>query len=479
VTAVNASPAAALLPRWWQRLPRRSIRLRLTMLYGGLFLACGSCLLAITYGLVRSRMPVTAGVSEAITGQAGTQAAGTCFFTSTGGSSITVAPPSSCAAYGRSLLDSQRTAELSQLFTDTGIALAIMTVVSIALGWLMAGRVLRPLRTITTAARYVSASSLHQRLAMTGPDDELKELGDTFDGLLGRLDAAFQAQRQFVANASHELRTPLARQRAVAEVALADPEPTVASLRNACERVLVAGEQQERLIEALLTLARSERGLDQREPLDLAEVTRAAAAARIDEAVARGVVLRTALGPAAALGDHRLAERLVANLLDNALRHNEPGGHAGPGGAAGPGGKAWLSTRTEDGHAILTVTNTGPPVPPEQVDRLFQPFQRLRAGRAAGRDGDGLGLGLPIVVAIAAAHGAWVRARPRPGGGLSIAVRFPRPPATAWPEWDGRLAAGTSLSGSPHPGAPGVVEARQRLVRLDENFLTSGRSVLD
>ncbi len=470
MTAMRA-PATALLPRWWRRLPRRSIRLRLTMLYGGLFLACGACLLAITYGLVRTRIPVTAGVSEAITGQAGTQATGTCFFTSTGGSYITVAPPSSCAAYGRSLLDSQRTAELSALLTDTGIALAIMTVVSIALGWLMAGRVLRPLRTITTAARYVSASSLHQRLAMTGPDDELKELGDTFDGLLGRLDAAFQAQRQFVANASHELRTPLARQRAVAEVALADPRPTVGSLRNACERVLVAGEQQERLIEALLTLARSERGLDQREPLDLAEVARAAAAASRDEAAARGVELRTALDPAPALGDHRLAERLVANLLDNALRHNEPGGHAGPGGAAGaagagvPGGKAWLSTRTEDGHAILTVTNTGPPVPPEQVDRLFQPFQRLRAGRAAGRDGDGLGLGLPIVVAIAAAHGAWVRARPRPGGGLSIAVRFPRPPATAWPEWDGRLATGTSLSGSLQTGPPGVVDGQQRLVQ--------------
>ena len=401
------------LPRRWQRLPPRSIRLRLTVLYGGLFLASGAALLAITYVLVRNRIPVVASASGVISGVGGTQAKGDCFF-STGGSSVTLAPPSSCFAYGQSLLAGQRAVELSQLLTDTGIALAIMTVVSAVLGWLVAGRVLRPLRTITAAARYISASSLNARLAMTGPDDELKELGDTFDGLLGRLEAAFGAQRQFVANASHELRTPLARQRAVAEVALADPQPTVASLRGACERVLAAGDQQERLIEALLTLARSERGLDRQERLDLGNVVGAVVAARHDEARSRGVALKTDLGAAPALGDSRLAERLVANLVDNAIRHN------------GAAGTAWVSTGTDAGHAIVSVTNTGPMVPPDQVDRLFQPFQRLRTERAAPRDGDGIGLGLPIVVAIAAAHGAWVRARPQPCGGLSIAVRFPR-----------------------------------------------------
>ncbi len=440
---------ATRLPGRWQRLPRRSIRLRLTMLFGGLFLASGAALLAITYFLVRNRIPVvaTARVSD---GPAGRQAGqGGCFF-STGTSSLTVSPPSNCIAYGRTLLASQRAGELSQLLTDIGIALAIMTIVSIVTGWLMAGRVLRPLRRITAAARYVSASSLNARLAMTGPDDELKELGDTFDGLLGRLEAAFGAQRQFVANASHELRTPLARQRAVAEVALADPEPTVPSLRSACHRVLAAGEQQERLIEALLTLARSERGLDRQEPLDLSDVVRAMVAVRHDEARARGVELKTDLGPAPALGDSRLAERLVANLVDNAVRHNRPSG------------TAWVSTGTDAGHAIVSVTNTGPAIPPDQVDRLFQPFQRLRAERAARHDG--LGLGLPIVVAIAAAHGAWVRTRPLPSGGLSIAVRFPRVPGHSGvgPPWG--VPAGP-VNGWPHSQPSQIVDPHQPLVR--------------
>jgi signal transduction histidine kinase len=404
------------VPRRWLRRPARTVRLRLTLLYGGLFLASGTGLLAITYVLVRSRIPVLATSSGQVSGSVGTPAGqGVCFVTSPAGSSLTPAPPADCLAYGQSLLNGARTAELSQLLTDTGIALAIMTVVSIALGWLMAGRVLRPLRTITSAARYISASSLHERLALTGPDDELKELGDTFDGLLGRLEASFRAQRQFVANASHELRTPLARQRTVVEVALADPEPTVGSLQATCRRVLAAGEQQERLIEALLTLARSERGLDRQQPLDLSVIAREVLLGRGDEARSGGVTLEAGLGPAVILGDAGLAERMVANLVDNAIRHNEPGG------------TARVRTVTTAGHALLSVTNTGPIVPPDQIGRLFQPFERQHTGRAA-HHGDGLGLGLPIVVAVAAAHGAYVRARPRTGGGVSIAVRFPQVP---------------------------------------------------
>jgi signal transduction histidine kinase len=300
-----------------------------------------------------------------------------------------------------------------------------MTVVSIGLGWLVAGRMLGKLRTITAAARSVSASSLHARLAMAGPEDELKELGDTFDGLLARLESAFGAQRQFVANASHELRTPLARQRTLIEVALADPEPSIASLQDVCQRLLVTGEEQERLIEALLTLARSQRGLDRREPVELAAIADGVLRARWPEAEARGLTVTASLQSSLALGDAPLTERLVANLVDNAVRHNVPGG------AVDVATGAWA------GRAILSVFSNGPPIPPDQVGRLFQPFQRgVQRDRTAGRNG--LGLGLSIVTAIAEAHGAWVQAHALPGGGLGIRVGFPlaapvTPPASSGP----------------------------------------------
>jgi signal transduction histidine kinase len=301
------------------------------------------------------------------------------------------------------------------LLIESGVALGIMAVASVGLGWLMAGRVLSPLRTITAAARRISALSLHQRIAMTGPDDELKELGDTFDQLLGRLDASFRAQRQFVANASHELRTPLARQRTLLEVALRDRQATNASLRLACERALAAGEQQERLIAALLTLARGERGLDVFEAFDLGAVVADALDARRDEARDRGVTVTADPGPAPALGNPRLAERLAANLADNAIRYNVPGG------------QVEITTGRRDDRAFLAVTNTGPVIPPDQLGRLFQPFQRLDQGRRA--EGGGLGLGLAIVSAIAAAHGAELHAVTRAAGGLAIEVIFPPHPA--------------------------------------------------
>jgi signal transduction histidine kinase len=317
---------------------------------------------------------------------------------------------------------------------ESGIALGIMAVASVGLGWLMAGRVLSPLRTITAAARHISVRSLHQRIGMTGPDDELKELGDTFDELLGRLEASFRAQRQFVANASHELRTPLARQRTVLEVALRDQQATNASLRAACERALVAGEQQERLIAALLTLARGERGLDRFQPFDLGAITADALAAQRGAAAARSVAVTADLGTAPAAGDPRLAERLVANLIDNAVRYNVPGG------------RVEIGAGTRGGRPYLTVSNTGPVIPPDQVGRLFQPFQRMdqartgsgpgpdQAGTGSGsgqdgtRTGSGLGLGLAIVGAIAAAHGAELHATARNGdaaGGLAIEIVFP------------------------------------------------------
>jgi signal transduction histidine kinase len=408
------------LPERWLRLPRRTVRLRLTVVYGGLFLLLGAALLGITYLLVSKQLPNAPGQARAST----SIQSGTVFFrTATGNCQLNGSPAVSggqLQTQAQQCLSEQRAVELNQLLTESGIALAIMTVVAIGLGWLVAGRMLGKLRTITAAARSVSASSLHARLALPGPDDELKELGDTFDGLLARLEAAFGAQRQFVANASHELRTPLARQRTLIEVALADPEPSAGSLRAVCERVLVTGEQQERLIEALLTLARSQRGLDRREPIDLAAIAGEVVLGRWPDGERRGLTVTTGLQPAPALGDASLAERLVANLVDNAIRHNVPGG------AVEVGTAVWA------GHTVVSVFSTGPAIPPDNVDRLFQPFYR---GAARDRTGnrDGLGLGLSIVAAIAEAHGAWIRAHALPGGGLGLRVGFPLAPAARPP----------------------------------------------
>jgi signal transduction histidine kinase len=385
------------------RLPGQTVRLRLAIIYSGLFLLSGVALLAFTYLLVdsQSRGPYIIANPPA-------------------GLSILPAPDQQQIVGQQLQAEAGLTtaATLHRLLTYSGIALAVMAGLSVVLGWLVAGRALRPLRTITAAARQISASSLHQRLAMAGPDDELKELADTFDGLLGRLEGAFAAQRQFVANASHELRTPLTRQRTVVEVALADPEASVGSLRLACGQVLAASEQQERLIEALLTLARSERGLDHWEAFDLAAAVGQAVAAREPDAQRLGLQLRVRSGDALAWGDSRLAERLAANLVDNAVRHNTPAG--------------WVevATWTSAGNAVLAVTNSGPEVPADHVGRLFQPFQRLRPERTGH---DGAGLGLPIVSAIAAAHGAALAARSRPDGGLAVEVSFPPPPPGGLP----------------------------------------------
>ena len=351
------------------------MRLRLTVLYFGLFLASAACLLVITYFLVAQQLPGTFTLRTTWGGVAGTS--GTVI---TGNDSIAAAcvPPSTALPTAEQMNACQQAVQqttarlqrdtLDQLLIESGVALGIMAVASVGLGWLMAGRVLSPLRTITAAARRISARSLHQRIGMTGPDDELKELGDTFDQLLGRLDASFRAQRQFVANASHELRTPLARQRTLLEVALRDRQATNTSLRTACERALAAGEQQERLIASLLTLARGERGLEVFEPFDLGTVVGDALAARQEEAEARGLTVTADLGTAPTLGDPRLAEQLAANLTDNAIRYNVPGG------------RVEITSGRRDGRPFLAVTNSGPVIPPDQLGRLFQPFQRLDPG---------------------------------------------------------------------------------------------------
>ena len=370
--------------------PRRRIRwtarLRLTLLFGGLFLVFGAALLAITYLLVSVR-------NEPV------------LFVTTGEPDVwrRVGVDSVRHAMSEHAL-AQREADLDTLLTRSAVALALMSAVAVVAGWLVAGRVLRPVRTMADKARAISDHNLHERLAITGPDDELKDLGDTFDGLLSRLDAAFEAQRRFVSNASHELRTPLTLQRATIEVALSNPAATAESLRAVCLRVLAAGEHQESLIDGLLTLARSNGTLEQREPVDLAEV--------IDRVLGDAPRLDHTLEQARTTGDPRLLERLAANLVDNAVRHNVPGG--------------WvrITTGTDDGCAVLHVVNSGPAIPADRVETLFQPFQRYepRTGHA-----DGHGLGLSIVAAIADAHRAEVVASPGPEGGLDITVTFPAP----------------------------------------------------
>ncbi|MFC5001240.1 sensor histidine kinase [Dactylosporangium cerinum] len=295
------------------------------------------------------------------------------------------------------------------------VTLLISCLLAVIGGWVIAGRVLRPLRTIIANARDISATSLHRRLGRTGSGDEFTELAETLDNVFERLEAAFASQRRFVANASHELRTPLAAERALLQVALADPAATTETLREACHEVLALGAAQERLVDALLTLASGEQGVEQDEPVDLALLATAALHRRSAETKVRGVRVGTSLAPALGAGDPRLAESLVANLVDNAVRHNVDGG--------------WIevSTVSVPGAARLTVRNTGPVVPAEQIGRLLQPFQRLE-GQRLGRT-DGHGLGLAIVQAIATAHGASLQILPRPEGGLDITVDFrPTPP---------------------------------------------------
>jgi signal transduction histidine kinase len=325
------------------------------------------------------------------------------------------------------------------LLTRSGIALVIVSAAAVGAGWLLAGRVLRPLSTITAAARRISASSLHERLALPGPDDELKELGDTLDGLFTRLEASFDAQRRFAANASHELRTPLTRERALIEVTRADPASTTATWQDVSRDLLAFNAETERLVEALLTLASSEAGLSQHEPLDLAAITSAALAVPRPGISSLGLDVRTTIQPAILDGDPLLVQQLVTNLIDNAVRHNIPGGDV------------QVTTGTSGGRAVLSVTNAGQAIPPAEVDRLLQPFQRL-GPRRARRDG-GHGLGLSIVRAIATAHGAAITLQPRSGGGLAVDVTFPSPPAsqTRSPHARRVQAFGGTPAGGPAP----------------------------
>jgi signal transduction histidine kinase len=366
-------------------MARRRLRTRLALFYGGVFLAASAVLLAVAF------LPA-----------------------------VRISRTSRVGAGDR---DAHAASNLHQVLGYSGIALAAAAVLAAALGWLAADRALRPLRAITGSARAISASNLHERLGLNASYAEFTELGETLDGLFGRLEASFESQRQFVANASHELRTPLAAERTLLQVTLADPGATAETLRSACEQLLNLGAQQERLIDALLTLASSQRGIERWQPVDIAEITRSALATRGDEAARRGVRVDAAVGPAVAPGDPRLVESMVANLADNAVRHNVAGG------------SVEIRTSMTAGSASLWVANTGPVIPAAEVDRLFQPFQQLGGAGRVSRDGDGEdgdggdgghGLGLAIVRAIAIAHRASLSAQARSGGGLEIKVDFDR-----------------------------------------------------
>lgn len=386
---------------------RSTVRLRLTALYSCLFLLSGAVLLTITYLLVdhnpndmvlfsdKTRLFSKPGVSY--------------HRKYVGSPPLRALPNIPGAKQANALVEKalhQHASDVHTLLVGSIAALAGMAVLSVLLGWVVAGRALRPVRQMTETTQRISAHNLHERLAIEGPRDELKQLADTIDGLLARLGAAFTAQKHFVANASHELRTPLTLQRALLEVALADPDADASALREACERAIAAGEANERLIESLLTLATSERGLDARQSVDLACLARQVLVERRLEAETRGVSLDVSLRPAMTLGSPQLLERLIANLVDNALRHNFAGG------------RAWARTETRSGRTILTVKNTGPLVPGEETEHLFEPFERL--------DGDagGLGLGLSIVRAVATAHGAELSCRALDEGGLEVEVGF-------------------------------------------------------
>jgi signal transduction histidine kinase len=383
---------------------RRTVRARLTIIYCGLFMATGVILLVTSNLLLMHTLERHTPKSPAVptgvpSGRPPVPGAGP-----------KVLFEQTFHAFDASVLRDQ--------WIITGVIMAVLILVSVAVSWRLAARVLRPLHRITATARRLSLSNLHERIALAGPSDELRDLADTFDGMLERLQHAAESQRRFVANASHELRTPLAIQRTVIQLGLDDPSPP--QLARVRGELLEVTARSEALIEGLLVLAQGERGLEQVEPVALAGLVQQVAC----ETSAEAVTLRVDAEPLDVIGDPVLLARLVGNLVHNAVRYNRPGGE--------------VDVRVS-ACGLLTVRNTGPAVPEDRIDELFEPFRRLdrtRTGSASGA-----GLGLSIVAAIADAHDATLTARPNPGGGLEFNVRFP-------------LAGSASSSPQTHCAAP-------------------------
>ena len=392
---MSAATAPRFVPRRWLRLPARSARLRLTLMYSAMFLLLGTALITIILLVVRTSSVVSVH-SQAVS-----------------------AVPRGGGPQVHDPFTQQHSADVARLFAVSWLTLAFTAVASAPLGWFVAGRTLRPLRQMTAAARTISAGNLDERLALTGPDDEFKQLGDTIDDLLARLEASFAAQRRFVANAAHELRTPLTLERTLLQVALADPNASEASLRATCEELLATGRSQERLLEALLTLATSERGVERREALDMAALAGSALERAHTETENHRLDVTVSLAPAGTRGDRALVERLIANLLDNAVQHNREGGWIA------------LETTTKAGQAVLQVANSGEAIGREEIARLFEPFQRGGSERLAGNGH--YGLGLSIARAIVLAHDGEITAEPEPAGGLAVTVGLPADPVGTQP----------------------------------------------
>ncbi|HEV2240355.1 MAG TPA: HAMP domain-containing sensor histidine kinase [Streptosporangiaceae bacterium] len=399
-----------------RRLWPQKVRTRLTLLYAALFFAAGSALLGLTYGLVASSLPATPAANP----KASLEQAKLLQECNLEREKSPRVPKTQLPACGQlkafstglsSGAQTQRNRTLNELLVFSLVGLGVMTVASGGLGWIMSGRVLRPVRVITETARRASEQHLGERLALTGARDELKELADTFDDMLERLDAAFATQRRFVANASHELRTPLTVMRTAIDVTLAKPTPTQQQLADMAVRVRRSIDRAESMVEALLTLAVSDQGKLSTEFTDLATWAEDAVDAAAPEIERLDLRVDTKLDPAETTGDPQLLERMVWNLVDNAVRHNEPGG--------------WIRLRTgaRDSAVYLEIANSGPYIPDDAVPSLFEPFRRLEA-RTGVRDG--VGLGLSIARSVVTAHRATVTARSQPAGGLSISVVLPR-----------------------------------------------------
>jgi signal transduction histidine kinase len=367
-----------------------SVRTRLALTFGGLFLLAGVILLLVNFTLVSQALPQPGAYAESVVSK------------DQGGAGLTISYQAVDGA-----VTGYRESALETVLWISGIALLLVGAMAALLGWLMAGRVMHPVERITATARRLEAERLDRRINLDGPHDELKELADTFDGMLDRLAASFDSQRRFVANASHELRTPLAVQRTMVEVAMADPTASPDLMRLGAH-LLHTNERTERLIEGLLVLARSDRGLTGRQLVRLDHVVASVLGSVGKLADEAGVAVASRLAPRVVAGDPVLLERLVTNLVHNGIHYNEPGG----------------SLLVEVGEwPALVVANTGPDVPPEAVAGLFEPFRRLDADRTAHRAG--AGLGLSIVRSVAHAHDGEVTAVPNPHGGLRISLKLP------------------------------------------------------